>query len=167
MARLSTVVADYFRSRLVGFSIRATRSPKFTTTTHRLTRRFSVEVPQGALGMSVGSHEGLRQVSGLLGGLWVMFFDPHPQLCSRNCHGLHGLPTTLAAKDSAVQRVSRPETQRLSHPESQRLVQKLRDSAIQSLSCQHHSLHPYSQRPRLKSPPTLWEKCTLTFTDNI
>ena len=53
MARLSTVMADYFRSRLVGLAIGATRSPKLTTTTHRLTRRLSVEVPQGALGVSL------------------------------------------------------------------------------------------------------------------
>ena len=90
MARLTTVMADYFRSRLnglsglVGLAIGASRSPELTTTTHRLTRRLSVEVLLGALGVSVrcvlvtelvafamstDSNEGLRQVSGLLGGL--------------------------------------------------------------------------------------------------
>ena len=101
MARLTTVMADYFRSRLnglsgmVGLAIGVSRSPELTTTTHRLTRRLSVEVLLGTLGVSVGcvlvtelvafamstdSNEGLRQVSGLLGGLWVVFFNPHPQL---------------------------------------------------------------------------------------
>ena len=100
MARLSAVMADYFIPRLtgliglLGITIGATKSPELTTTTPRLTRRLPVKVPLGVLAASVhcllvpalvtfpvsaGSDESLCQFSGLLRGLWVMFFNPHPQ----------------------------------------------------------------------------------------
>ena len=80
--------------RLVGLSIGVIRSPHDHHPQTYL--KALCRSPSGFLGcvgllslelvafaLSAGSDEGLRQVSGLLGGLWVMFFNPHPQLSIR------------------------------------------------------------------------------------